>query len=352
MLYIDLKYLNFVSCKLDGFTPKKDNVWSCRCPICGDSQSDTKKKRGFIFAWNNTLRFYCHNCGASHSFYNFLEILDQYIFDQYKMELFKEKYGTSYKEKPSKDDIPIPKHDVKQQLENRKSNESIFHSICTPLTKLPPDNPAVKYCIERKIPKIQFSRIFYIDDTTKLRQFDPDLDIKFGEERLVLPFFDKNGKLIGLTCRSLNKKSKLRYLTVKLSDVVQVFGMDKVDPTKRIYAVEGPIDSLFLPNSIAVTGTAFGKVESVLQELNIAPDQVVLILDNQPRNKEVTKIQSKLIDLGYTLVVWDIDDSFGKDINELITNNNFSLKDVYQIIKRCITRGLEARMKFNQWKKC
>lgn len=353
VLYLDLKYLNFISCKLDGFTPKRDNVFTCRCPFCGDSQKDLKKKRGYIYSLNNSLRYFCHNCAANHSFYNFIELIDPFLFDQYRVELFKEKYGTTYIQKQKPEEVfEPPKIDIAKQLKERKSLESIFYSICTPISDLPPDNPAVKYFNERKIPKIQSSRVFYIDDTLKLKKLDPNLDIKFGEERLVLPFFDKNNKLLGLTCRSLNKKSKLRYMMVNLTDATQVFGLDKINPSKTIYAVEGPIDSLFLPNSIAVSGTAFGKIDSILKELNIAPDQVVLVIDNQPRNKEVTAIQSKLIDMGYTVVVWDIDDSLGKDINDLIIKSNFSIKEVHQIIKRCTTRGLEARMKFNQWKKC
>lgn len=353
VLYLDLKYLNFISCKLDGFTPKRDNVFTCRCPFCGDSQKDLKKKRGYIYSLNNSLRYFCHNCAANHSFYNFIELIDPFLFDQYRVELFTEKYGTTYIQKQKPEEVfEPPKIDIAKQLKERKSLESIFYSICTPISDLPPDNPAVKYFNERKIPKIQSSRVFYIDDTLKLKKLDPNLDIKFGEERLVLPFFDKNNKLLGLTCRSLNKKSKLRYMMVNLTDATQVFGLDKINPSKTIYAVEGPIDSLFLPNSIAVSGTAFGKIDSILKELNIAPDQVVLVIDNQPRNKEVTAIQSKLIDMGYTVVVWDIDDSLGKDINDLIIKSNFSIKEVHQIIKRCTTRGIEARMKFNQWKKC
>lgn len=354
MLYIDLKYLNFVSSKLTGFVRKKDHVWNFRCPLCGDSKKDIKKKRAYVFSWKNSLTFHCHNCGATHSFYELLEILDSYLFDQYKIELFKEKYGNSNISRNKKEEEFLPpKQDTLSKLEeNASSIEKVFYSICKPISELPDDHNAVKYCLERKIPKIQFPRLFYIDDTRNLIKLKPDLNIPYGEERLVLPFFDKCGKLIGITCRALDKKTKLRYLTVKLTEHTQVFGMDKVDPTKRIYVVEGPLDSLFLPNSIAVTGTAFGKVESVLKDLNIAPDQVVLILDNQPRNKEVCKIQSKLIDIGYSLVVWDIDDSEGKDINDLVTGGKYSMRDVGKIIKRCITRGLEARMKFNNWRKC
>lgn len=351
MLYIDLKYLHFLQNKLEGFVQKKDNVFNFRCPRCGDSRKDKNKKRAFIYSWKNILRFSCHNCGESHTFGNFLSLTDPNLYEQYRVELFKEKYGSNRSTPKKEEVVAAPKSNTEEKLAKLKTLESIFHSICTPLSSLPDDNPAVAYCLSRKIPRSTFSRLYYIDDTMKLLEISPDLNVKFSEKRLVLPFFDKCGNLIGMTCRALGS-SKLRYLTVKLTDHVQVFGMDRVDPTKKLYVVEGPIDSLFLPNAIAVTGTSFGKVDSVLRDLNIAPDQAVIIIDNQPRNKEVVKIHSRLIDAGYTSVVWDIDDSLGKDINALVQNSTLSLIDVYKIIKRCTTRGLEARMKFIQWKKC
>lgn len=357
MLYLDLKFLHFLQNKLDGFTPKKDNVWVMRCPICGDSKINKNKKRGYIYAWKNKLMFSCHNCGESHTFKNFLKLIDPYLYDQYRLEHFKEVTGTTYQPVVKKETTelqqPANTHEDKfAKLKKEKTIEDIFYEICPSLDTLPKDNPAVSYCIERKIPSVVFKRLFYIDDTKKLLQIQPDLDIKFSEKRLVLPFFDKCGKLIGLTCRSLAKNTKLRYLTVKLSETSQVFGMDNVDPTKTIYVLEGPIDSLFIPNAIAVTGTAFGKVESILSELNIARDQVVLICDNQPRNKELVKIQEKLINNGFSVVVWDVDDSLGKDVNSLIQDSGMSPMEVFSIIKRSVCRGMSALMKFNQWKKC
>lgn len=353
MLYLDLKYLHFIQNKLEGFTRKKDNVFLCRCHFCGDSRTDKNKKRGYIYSWKDGLKYKCHNCGICYSFQTFLKGTDIHLYEQYKVELFKEMYGTSNNNrKTTVDDLPVvPTTNLEEKFSEQKTLEQIFNSICKPLSSLPADNIAVKYCTDRKIPKAALERLYFIDDTMKLKQLDPDLDIKFSEQRMVLPFLDKTGKLIGLTCRALGK-TKLRYMTVKLSETPQVFGLDKVDPTKTIYVVEGPIDSLFLPNSIAVTGTAFGKVRSILAELNIAPDQVVLILDNQPRNKEVSKILSNLIDGGFNVVVWGIDDTLGKDINELILNAGMTTLEVLQLIKKFTTRGLEARMKFIQWKKC
>jgi hypothetical protein len=189
-----------------------------------------------------------------------------------------------------------------------------------------------------------------IPDTKDLIKLVPDLDIKFSEMRLVLPFFDKEGTLVGMTCRSFAKNTKLRYLTIKLNEIPQIFGLDKLDPSKHVYVVEGPIDSLFLPNCIAVTGTSFSKVKSILEDLHLSQDNVTLIVDNQPRNREVVKIVDRLITEGFNMVIWDTDETKGKDINEMILNG-MTAREVFQTILRCTCRGLDAKMKFIDWKK-
>ena len=116
--------------------------------------------------------------------------------------------------------------------------------------------------------------------------------ITTDEPRLVLPFFDENLQLTGLTCRALGNES-LRYVTVRIKpDELLVFGRESLNPKKHIYVTEGPIDSLFLPNSIAVSGTGFNKLE----QLNYSKDIMTIIVDNQPGNKEVCRVIENLID--------------------------------------------------------
>lgn len=351
MLYLDLKYLHFIQHKLEKFERKKDNVFLSRCPICGDSLTNKNKKRFYIYSWKNELRVRCHNCGYSSSFGSFLKDFDPFNYEQYRVELFKEKYGSSFSDKKKTTDIQYT-NKVEEKIKDINKIEKIFHEICVPLGSCPETNKAVQYCKSRRIHKFLFSRLYYVDNTVKFNQLSDDINLEYGDERLVIPFFDKQNKLIGLTARSLSPTTKLRYLSIKINEVTQIFGLDKVDPTRTIYVVEGPIDSLFIPNCIAVTGTAFGKIETVLSELNIAKDQVVLVVDNQPRNKDVVKIIENLISRGYNIVIWDISDEVGKDINAMIVDGGMSPKEVFQSIKRCTYRGLEAMVKFVQWKRC
>jgi hypothetical protein len=199
--------------------------------------------------------------------------------------------------------------------------------------------------VQRKIPLEQFHNLYYIKNIKDIVQLNSKYkdNIKTEEPRLVLPFYNAKDELIAVTCRALRNES-LRYVTVKIKeDELLAFGLDKLDKEKTIFVVEGPIDSLFLPNCIAVAGTAFTKLDT----LNLPKDKVVAILDNQPRNKDVCKILNKMIDSQYKVVIWpqSLDQ---KDINEMILAG----KNPADIIKKHTFQGLEAKIKFTEWKRC
>ena len=161
-----------------------------------------------------------------------------------------------------------------------------------------------------------------------------------------MPFYDANGQLTGVTCRALGDE-KLRYLIVKVKeDTPLIFGLDNHDSKSHTYVVEGPIDSLFLPNAIAVSGTGFGKLDS----LNISKNEMTVVVDNQPRNKEVCKVIESLIAKDYNVVIWPQMQQ-EKDINDLILSGK-SKGFVLKLIKENTHRGLQARAKFMTWRRC
>ena len=136
----------------------------------------------------------------------------------------------------------------------------------------------------------------------------------------------------------------LRYILVKVKeDAPTVFGLDKVDMSRPISVVEGPLDSLFLENSIACSGTAFNKID----ELGIDRDKIKIILDNEPRNKEVVKLVEKYVEMDYNVVIWP-SPLTQKDINDMV-NDGIDVRDV---ISNNTQSGLTAKFLLNQWKKC
>ena len=338
-LFVDLKYLNLIGNQLPLFKKKKDNLYNCRCIICGDSTSKKNKARGYFYAVKNDLFYKCHNCSASQHFGTFLKNLNQMLYNQYVLERYNEGLPTNKPHQNIEDKFKM------EEPVFEKKEKRLLDDLLDRLDTLPGDNEAVKFCISRKIPKEKFSELYFVEnicDIVQLNQSYRD-QVKGKEPRLVIPFFDSDGQLTGVTCRALRNET-LRYVTIKIKEEnLLIFNLDKVKKDETIYVTEGPLDSLFLPNAIAVSGTTFGKLES----LDIPKDKMVVIFDNQPRNKEVCKLLDKVIQNNYNVVIWPQTLS-AKDINDIVLLG----KDPLKIVKDNTFGGLEARVKFTEWKRC
>ena len=203
------------------------------------------------------------------------------------------------------------------------------------------EHEAVRFVKNRNIPKDKFKQIYFIDDISKISYFNEDYrySIKTKEPRIVFPFYDNNKNLTGLTCRGIRGEA-LRYITVKIIDNQPlIYGLDTVDTKQTVYVVEGPIDSLFLNNAIAIAGTSLSK----LKELQF---DTVMIYDNQPRNEQVCKQIEKAIDNQNKIVIWP-QNIVDKDINDMV---NYNI-NVQKIIRENVYSGLEAKMQFMGWKR-
>jgi len=338
MLYIDLKYLKLISNRLPLFKQKSDYVYTCRCTICGDSKRKATKTRGHFYAIKNSLLYKCFNCDASMQFGSFLKSQDKILYDQYVLE----RYSAG-----------LPFNKPHQNAENlfkgkapvfEKKEEPLLDKLLDRLDKLPEENEAIQFCIKRKIPRDSFKRLYFIDNIRKIEQLSDKYKdkLKTSEPRLVIPFIDSGGKLLGVTCRGL-RNEELRYLTIKIDEETPfVFGLDSIDKNKTVFAVEGPLDSLFVKNSIAVSGTTFGKLLS----LGISKDKLVVVFDNQPRNKDVVKLVNKVIENEYKVVIWP-QNLIEKDINDMVLAG----KNIDKLLKDNVFSGLEAKMKFIGWKR-
>ena len=90
MNLIDSKYIGLVSSRLQKFKKVKNNLYNLRCPICGDSQKNKNKARGYLYTVKADVNYKCHNCGVSMTFSNFLKKVDPVLQKQYVFERFKE----------------------------------------------------------------------------------------------------------------------------------------------------------------------------------------------------------------------------------------------------------------------
>ena len=333
-VYIDRTFLLRLSPKLQRFTQKKQDLYSFRCPLCGDSQKNKTKTRGYVYRKKNDYFFMCHNCGASTTFYNFLDQVDPALLKEYALERYKDSASANT-------NISEP------DFSNFKTAQPIFkQKLQIPsIDSLPEGHYAKTYVENRKIPDKYYSDLYYSENFKEfVESFGIDKDILDGDKRLVIPFYDSEKNLIAFQGRSLTG-SKLRYITVKLhDDNKKVFGMDRIDPEKNILVVEGPIDSLFLDNAVATADSNLSSICTLYDKT-----KVTLVFDNEPRNKDICRMIDNAIENHYNVVIWP-DMIEEKDINDMVLSG-FSPDEIQDIIDKNTFVNLRAKMEFIAWKK-
>lgn len=333
-ILIDRTFLLRVSPKLQKFTQKKDNLYNFRCPLCGDSSKNKAKARGYVYEKKNNYFYMCHNCGASMSFYNFLDKVDPHLLKEYSLERYKNgEHGHSNYPKP--------------EFEEVKTKPVFRTKIDLPsINELPDEHYAKQYVLSRNIPEKHHANLYFANDFKKyVETLNIEKDgLKEDDPRLVIPFFDEEKNLVAFQGRSLGE-SKLRYITVKLdSDNQKIFGLDRVDSNEMIYVVEGPIDSLFLTNSIATADANLMSAGKLFDK-----SKITLVFDNEPRNKELHKIMERAIEDHFNVVIWP-EMIVEKDINEMVLSG-FSPEEIEDIISKNTFVNLRAKMEFVNWKK-
>jgi len=338
-LIIDRKFVSVVSTKLQKFKQKKDLLWNFRCVFCGDSKKNKTKARAYFYLpkKHSNLSFVCHNCGSGMSLGSFLKNFDNNLYRQYQMEKYKEESHGNTK----KPDFSLF---MEQPVFSNKVLKSTL-SIPT-IESLDEGHLAKNYIASRKIPKDKWSELYYADD---FKQFcdetfaDRSENLIKEESRIVIPFYNKDNELVGIQGRSMLVNSKLRYITIKANDNIEkIYGLNKLDFSKTVYVVEGPFDSMFLPNSIATMDASLYSVIQSLGQLDY-----VFVFDNESRNKEICKHMNKAIKLGQKVCIWP---SFieEKDINDMVLAGH----DVLSIILSNTYKDLTAELQFQTWKKC
>ncbi len=332
-LSIDRKFVSLVSTKLERFKQKSEFLWNFRCPICGDSHKNKMKTRGYFYRRKSDLFFQCHNCGTSLAMGNFLKAVDPSLYREYQLERYKNE-STGNVAKP---DFSMAK--IKPIFNKSQIN---LPSIAS----LPEDHAAKQYLVKRKIPRNKLNDIYYANDFKAfVLELLPDYEkTLYNEQRIIFPFYDVDDELLGFQGRAIGD-SKVKYITIKLDEEnIKVFGANKVDPDKRIYVVEGPIDSMFLQNSVATMDASLYNITLLLGN-----HDYVFIHDNEPRNAAIVKQMAKTISHGKNIFIWP-QDVVVKDINDWIMTGTTS-SEIQSIIDRNTFCDLRAKLEFERWKK-
>jgi len=319
---IDSKYIGLVSSRLQKFKRVKADLYNFRCPICGDSQKHKNKARGYFYQVKTNTNYKCHNCGASLSFNNFLKQIDATLHKQYTLEKFKDGHtGKNFV-------VEEPKFEFKKPVFKKKLDLPRASEV--PVAK--------KYLEKRKIDPAKFYFVHKFKEWVNTKKQTFDTIIK-DESRIIIPMYDTERNLIGFQGRSLGPNS-VKYITVMLiDDFPKIYGLDEIDHSKPIYITEGPFDSTFVENSVAMCG-------SDIDIRTFGWSDYIWIYDNEPRNREIVQRISKTIGRGEKIVIWP-EGILEKDINDMVLSGH----NVQSIVESNVYSGLEANLKFNTWKR-
>lgn len=336
MLWLEKKYMTLLSNRLES-VKRSSNSWNFKCPHCN---LITHKRKAYVYEKKNVLQFHCHKCSVHERFKDFLRFMDESLYKDMMKEMLME---VDY----------VPKlNETQKFLDKLHGPKFISDSPLADLkrvSQLPLSHPCRKYVDSRMIPVKLHFRLFYCP---KFYAWTNEMiSGKFSEKalihdgpRLVIPFIDRSDLFYGYQGRALDSKDEIRYISILLDeDKPRVYGLDTVDFNKQYFCLEGPIDSMFVPNSLASAG---GDIVSELSKLKSNKENAVILYDNEPRNKDTVKKLERAVTLGYKVVCWP-ENIAEKDVNAMI----LAKMNPLEIIKQNIYSGLEAKLRISTWKR-
>ena len=336
MSFVDQKYINLCTSRVEKFKKVRDNLWNFRCPICGDSKKRKNKARGFIYRKKASFFYKCHNCGIGLTFNNFLKNINHGLHTEYLVEKYKE--GELAGNTPIPDKVPFEFHPPEFDKSLNRHLDSLIK-----FSGLEKGHPALSYVAKRQIPEQHWDKLYFAEKFYEWSQTifpEKFTSINIDYPRLVIPFFDKSGEIFAYQGRAFGKEEP-RYITLKIvSEKEKIYGLERIDFDSHVYIVEGPLDSLFIDNCLAVAGAD-------LHLMNLNPQLTTVIFDNEPRNEHTVERMFKSVDRNYNVVIWP-EQLKQKDINDMVLSGT---KNIKQFIDVHTYKGLTAYLKINQWKK-
>lgn len=335
MDYLIEKYIVFVSSRLRNFKRKSAGVYNFSCHFCGDSKKSKSKARAYLYEKSGDVWFTCHNCNKPiGGFENFLRQTDYGLFQEYWLERF----GTKQEE---------PKFVPLETKPFRVVSEVDPLAGVPKVSDLSPFDIVRTYVVQRKLPTHLFDKLYACQNFKKFtNKFIPgkfsEKSLFYDDYRLLLPFFDEKGVMFAYAGRAIEAASKLRYINIVLDETKpKIYGMDRWDRSKPTYVVEGPIDSLFLPNAIATAGG------SLISQIGDHKDNTIIVYDNEPNSKTTLDKMRRAVEEGFKVCIWPRDLRH-KDINKMVLAG-IAPTAIENIIKSNTFEGLEAEIRLNLW---
>ena len=317
---------------LAGEAESSRNFYRAGCPICKEGKSWGKSKRLYYFP--SEAYMFCHNCNQSWTPYFWIKEVSGMSFHEIKKEIF------DY----TGEDLEF------ELVQSKRSEEQLFAVPALPTecvdlnNKLQLDYYKDNHVVKAAIQYCQSRRLFTAINAPKT--FFACINDYFHRNRLIIPYYDSGGRIVSYTSRKLfDYDNKAKYL-IKINSDKPIFNFNKIDPNfPYIFIFEGPIDSMFVKNGIAISGIHMtDKQRRQLNEL-YPFHQVIWCIDNFrfEDSKVRAKIKEKIVE-GERVFMYDGDFAEFKDVNEYCTQKNLDFVNPDLILNSSYT-GNSALLK-------
>jgi hypothetical protein len=277
--------------------------YNFRCNVCGDSKRSKYKRRGYILKRKSPWMYFCFNCSVSIPAHVWMK---KYFYQHYA-EYVKESMQLD-DIKPKEQILPEIKHEVERPNITESEDLQYFKPICLGQGRL--FDLARELCISRCIPTHVWKKWFVAVDGKYVG-------------RLIIPFYDRDGNIYYFQARSLYKKASNKYINMVENRDEAIYNYDFISRERPVVLVEGPIDSLFVENSIAVLGLKFSEVVKAKVE-ELSP---FYLLDF---DKDGLENSYKLLLQGKPVFLWE---RFKHEYN-LPNREKWDLNDAYIYLQR------------------
>lgn len=312
------------------------NVYQASCPICREGKSWLKKQRCYYVVKKNLVC--CHNCGWKGNPVNWI------------MELSGSNFADVVNESKDFDNIKIEK------FEQTKIHKKFNYELPCDCIDLEDDEQLSffqnDYAVKKALNVLSERNL--LKAVNRPKKYYLTLNDYVHQNRLIIPFYDENFKIIFYQSRKLlDNDKKAKYLSKKDSER-SIFNICNVrEEIPHIFITEGPLDSTFVKNGVALAGISESGdstfTDKQKSQMKIFPlHEQIFVLDNQWNDTTSKKKSKALLDCGKRVFIWPKEYGKFKDINDVCVSYKMN-EFPYKFILKNSFSGMTGQMKMTQF---
>jgi hypothetical protein len=332
------------------------NVFRFRCPLCHDSQKNTKKARGYLFRKGDRFIYRCHNCQAGMTFLSLMRQLDPTLANEFRRDMWRERFVSRTDLSQSDKSTPQTKLVSADDLPAVSTpNSSLVSKYVALVNTLVPEHHILGYIRHRRLPERAYPLLGYTENWGGFLHeqgwASGTLNIQ-PQQALVLLAFDASWRLLGAQARIVQSGASYRYLTGKSPAAeASIFGLPLLVPHRPVFLTEGPIDSLMFDNGVAAMSAGLDSAAEKATAAGYSPSltEWIRVYDNEPRNPQIVDAMEQTIRRGAPIVIWPAAYRKYKDVNELVQAESWTPDRVSDTFKTWVYQGLRARVRMGEW---